>query len=153
MNLSLFFKQQTAPPMRIIIILMTILSLNTMQSQQLEKHQWKNRVLLIISDNEASDNYKNQILKLEAAQDGLIERKVLVYNVLPNKYKVSNSSNNWIASSVLFNTFMDTNDAFTVILIGLDGTVKLKKEAVLATKTLFDLIDSMPMRQAEMRKN
>jgi hypothetical protein len=139
--------------MRIIVILMTILSLNTMQSQQLEKHQWKNRVLLIISDNETSDNYENQILKLEAAQDGLIERKVLVYNILPNKYKVSNSSNNWIASSVLFNTFMDTNDGFTVILIGLDGTVKLKKEGVLATKTLFDLIDSMPMRQAEMRKN
>lgn len=124
-----------------------------MQSQQLEKHEWKNRVLLIISDNETSDNYQNQILKLEAAQDGLIERKVLVYNVLPNKYKVSTNASNWIASSVLFNSFMDTNDAFTVILIGLDGTVKLKKEGMLTTKTLFELIDSMPMRQAEMRKN
>ncbi|WP_044403995.1 DUF4174 domain-containing protein [Lacinutrix sp. Hel_I_90] len=139
--------------MRIIIILITILSLNTMQSQHLEKHQWKNRVLLIISDNEASDNYKNQILKLAAAQDELIERKVLVYNVLPKKYKVSTNASNWIAASFLFNSFMDTNDAFAVILIGLDGTVKLKKEGLLTTKTLFDLIDSMPMRQAEMRKN
>ena len=43
-------------------------------------------------------------------------------------------------------------DAFVVLLIGKDGGVKLRSAGPLAAGTLFETIDAMPMRQAEMRR-
>jgi hypothetical protein len=45
-----------------------------------------------------------------------------------------------------------TADEFEVILIGKDGTVKLRSKAAVSTSALFQLIDAMPMRQEEMRE-
>lgn len=41
--------------------------------------------------------------------------------------------------------------AFTLVLMGKDGTEKLRSDKPVTTRELFELIDSMPMRQAEMR--
>lgn len=38
-----------------------------------------------------------------------------------------------------------------VLLIGKDGGIKLKKPFIVKPQTIFDLVDSMPMRRAEMR--
>lgn len=40
----------------------------------------------------------------------------------------------------------------TVILIGRDGEEKYRTNSPVSAQTLFDVIDSMPMRQAETRK-
>jgi putative N-acetylmannosamine-6-phosphate epimerase len=42
---------------------------------------------------------------------------------------------------------------FEVILIGKDGGVKKRKTELMTTEELFAIIDSMPMRQSEMRKH
>ena len=41
---------------------------------------------------------------------------------------------------------------FRVLLIGLDGGKKLDQTKMLSVKKLFNIIDSMPMRQAEIQK-
>ena len=41
---------------------------------------------------------------------------------------------------------------FTLILIGKDGGVKLRRENGADLQDIFDLIDGMPMRKAEMRR-
>ena len=38
-----------------------------------------------------------------------------------------------------------------MVLIGLDGGVKLEKQEVLSMKELFSIIDAMPMRANELR--
>ena len=43
--------------------------------------------------------------------------------------------------------------SFTVILLGKDGTEKFRTSEILPTQKLFALIDAMPMRQAEMKRN
>jgi hypothetical protein len=42
--------------------------------------------------------------------------------------------------------------AFSVVLIGKDGGEKLRRATPIAPAELFSLVDSMPMRQAEMRE-
>ena len=42
--------------------------------------------------------------------------------------------------------------SFTLVLIGKDGTEKLRSEKPVLLKELFDLIDGMPMRQAEIKE-
>ena len=40
-----------------------------------------------------------------------------------------------------------------IVLIGKDGGVKMKKEFQVDPKTVFTLIDGMPMRRAEMERS
>ena len=42
---------------------------------------------------------------------------------------------------------------FTIILIGKDGEVKLRENAPVEIAKLFEIIDTMPMRQRDIRKS
>ena len=46
----------------------------------------------------------------------------------------------------------DVGAGFTALLIGKDGGEKLRSDTPVGSAELFPLIDSMPMRQQEMRK-
>jgi hypothetical protein len=48
--------------------------------------------------------------------------------------------------------FSVNSGTFTFLLIGKDGGVKLGKEGRVKLQDIFSLIDSMPMRQREMRE-
>ena len=43
-------------------------------------------------------------------------------------------------------------EPFEVVLIGLDGGVKLRKESPLSKEDLYAIIDGMPMRRAELNR-
>ena len=43
-------------------------------------------------------------------------------------------------------------DEFSLVLMGKDGTEKFRSEKPVPVKDLFDLIDAMPMRQAEIQE-
>lgn len=43
-------------------------------------------------------------------------------------------------------------DRFTVVLVGKDGGVKMSKQDNVDLQAIFNLIDSMPMRQQEKRE-
>ncbi|WGD34132.1 DUF4174 domain-containing protein [Olleya sp. YS] len=135
--------------MRFLLVIIIYFSATSIKAQDLKSHQWKNRVLLVISKTENLEEFKKQITLLNNNDDAFAERKLLVYYILPNKYKIDN--NKWITSSVLFNKFTDKKSAFTVILIGLDGGIKLSQNQIISTQKLFSSIDVMPMRKSELK--
>ncbi|MCQ8240165.1 DUF4174 domain-containing protein [Rhizosaccharibacter radicis] len=47
----------------------------------------------------------------------------------------------------------DVGRGFAVVLVGKDGTAKLRSERPVPVSTLFGLIDSMPMRRQEMTRD
>ena len=53
----------------------------------------------------------------------------------------------------LWDRYNQRGDSFRLILIGLDGGVKLNQRTIINRKTLFSIIDSMPMRRSELRNN
>jgi hypothetical protein len=124
-------------------------------SQDLSSHLWKNRLLLVITDSIKNNTYDDQLKMLREFEEGVSERKLIVYKVIPEKYSVGLLENAWIASPKLYNDFKKNNDSeFEIILIGLDGGVKLRTNELLIAEELFGRIDSMPMRIREMqRKN
>ena len=129
--------------------------INYASSQDLKKHQWENRVVLIVSQNGDSKAYNQQIAQLSRLPKALKERKILVYEILPERYRIMNYLNKekkskWISSSLLYGQYGNKQEVFKVILIGLDGGVKLNSSNVLMPSELFATIDSMPMRRAEM---
>lgn len=125
-----------------------------MKAQELEKHQWKNRIVLILSNDKESELVKSQLKEFDGKSAGLKERKLIIYQVLPNSYRILNSGNKeWISGSELYQKYNTKSYDFRVVLIGLDGEEKLQQDEVLTTEKLFSVIDSMPMRRAEIRND
>ena len=91
--------------------------------QDLQKYQWKNRVILIEGDQ--ADKIAKQKEEFARYSKDFKERKLIFLSVKKPGFKVS--------------------------LIGLDGGVKLTRKEVLEAQTLFNTIDAMPMRMAEIR--
>lgn len=91
------------------------------------------RNLLLFGKGKAE--HKEQLSLLKQDSIGMAERDLVIiiveeeaeykeYNVIPNQ--------------------------FTLLLIGKDGGEKLRSTKPVEIETIFTLIDSMPMRQAEM---
>ncbi|MEJ1221435.1 DUF4174 domain-containing protein [Sediminicola sp. 1XM1-17] len=132
-----------------VLSLFVVLFSTLLQGQELSSHQWKNRLLLILVDNESDDIYKAQIAELKAHQKGMEERKLLTYQILPSRYSVGLTGQQWQRSKKLYQQYKKTNASFEIVLIGLDGGVKLPRSNFMSSDALFDIIDAMPMRIRE----
>lgn len=124
-----------------------------MKSQNLKSHQWKDRLLLIISKNSKDLVFREQIKALEQKQIELEERKLVVYQITAEAFRTGfKSQEEWIKSTTLFDSFSSREYPFKLILIGLDGGIKLEQFEFLSIKSLLNIIDSMPMRRTELSK-
>ena len=119
-------------------------------SQDIKKHQWENRVLLVFTDDKKSDNFKHQIKILSENKKELAERKLVIYQFTEN-YFTTDFSEVWFSSNSMFKKYVNTNDSFKVLLLGLDGGIKLEQDKILSLKKLFTIIDGMPMRRSELK--
>ncbi|HKJ49362.1 MAG TPA: DUF4174 domain-containing protein [Christiangramia sp.] len=135
-----------------LLITFLIFTPLTMLSQSLSEYQWENRLIVIFTDSDNSEKFQNQMEILNEDQKGLEDRKLKVLQAIPGNHQiVFPQKTNWQNSNLYQKKESKTD--FEVILIGLDGGVKLRQTKPVETKQLFGLIDSMPMRQAEMRRN
>lgn len=117
--------------------------------QDLGKHEWKDRVFIIASKKAEELNSQTKILQKD--KDGLKKRKLKVYKVLPIKYSEGLENQNWIDDQLFYEKVKRKKNDFEVILIGLDGGVKLRQTEMISLKKLFTLIDGMPMRRREIK--
>lgn len=134
--------------MHLILPLLILLTSSPKEEAHLKSHQWKNRVLLIWAPP-ASKLAAAQNKIWESHRSGLKERDIVLA-------KVGNGRVYWPdfeESAAWYNEhFKLAGDAFCVILIGKDGTEKLRTFEVLDAARLFAVIDVMPMRRQEMRQ-
>lgn len=118
--------------------------------QNMGNHLWKHRVLLIYSVDEKSKEFENQLTILREHKEKLLDRKIVVYRFTEKRYSF-NFENKWKNSEILYSKFNPKNEPFRVILIGLDGEIKLEQPTILSTEKLFAIIDGMPIRKREIR--
>lgn len=128
-----------------------------MNSQDLKSHQWNNRVILVLSNDQDSADFKKQIADLKNSSTDCAERKLILYQITPSEVRLDffdeQDSKKWNAAADLYTEFMSEKDTFKFILIGLDGGVKEERSHIIATEELFSIIDAMSMRKAEMKKS
>lgn len=128
-------------------------------SQDLSQHQWKHRLLLIKASDNNSKACHEQMAKFTAKKEEMAARKLLAYVITGTTYKqidfdqTTQPLKSRSLSTQVAKTLLNEQYEFEVILIGLDGGVKLRKTDQLTTDELFRLIDSMPMRRWELEKN
>lgn len=123
------------------------------QSQDLSSHQWNDRLVLILTDDTNNNTFQNQIDELYSDKQGLKDRKLVIYTVLRNQFKRDDMTNRgWVLSDDLYSKYKESEESIEILLIGLDGGVKLRQSEFLSNEELFGRIDQMPMRRNEIQR-
>jgi len=124
--------------------------------QNLEKHKWKNRILIIKTLDNKSKKYKEQLKEFRNSIEELIDRKLILYKIDGNDFTLTNFKNNELntfgeVSGSLPERILKESENFEIVLIGLDGQIKLQRTEILRKEDLFKTIDSMPIRKNEIK--
>ena len=115
--------------------------LSAMNAQRLDDLRWKKRVIVIYAPN-GSEQKLSQQEQLLHSHDAELKERDLTKIVLRSR-----AENPEIAER-----FNLAKADFALLLIGKDGLEKLRSQEAVSPETLFRLVDSMPMRQEEMRE-
>jgi hypothetical protein len=135
------------------IAILLLLGLQSASSNlvTLDELQWKNRIVIIMTNNHLiNENIHRQIT--DKAEE-IYDRDIVWFLISPDKVL----SNTDVMLSLedqgnLLHDYFKNTDQLKVLLIGKDGGVKMESEKF-NLDDIFRLIDSMPMRQQEMKKN
>lgn len=123
--------------------------------ESFEQYQWKNRLLLVFASDSSDALYKRQLRAWNGYGEGFEERDLLALHVFASGKAAMKNQKTAEAETLvdgLYQRYGLRKGDFGIILIGKDGTVKLRLSTVLEASKLFSVIDAMPMRKREMRE-
>jgi hypothetical protein len=119
----------------------------------MERFQWQNRPLLVFAPDPEHAAYRAQLDQANRYASGFAERDMVVIAVVAGApVTVDGTPAKDLEAAVLRRRFEVPEDRFAAILVGKDGTEKLRRNAAIGADTLFQTIDAMPMRRREMRE-
>lgn len=104
----------------------------------LETFAWQNRLIIIFSNSKQDVRFQTQIEFLQIDPAALAEREIMVL-----------TDSDPAMDSPLRQKFRPRG--FTILLIGKDGQVKLRKPFPWDLRALSRAIDKMPMRRQEIK--
>lgn len=145
-----------ARPVKYVILIMSFLLSTVVYSgqdelQNINQLRWENRIILIYSTGK--DNDKDIVnIRLFTKYEEKINERDLVWFIIKESEVITNYSN------TLSNEFLsNTKNRFPIegdkaLLIGKDGHIKAKG-AELNLNFIFREVDSMPMRQQEIKNS
>jgi hypothetical protein len=143
-----------------ILIALALLSLartsagSPRQGITLEQFKWKSRLIIILATSPQHAEVEKQKQFLSGSEEGLIDRDLKVIEIYStNQGFLDNEPLPQENISRLREQLENPRETFQFLLIGKDGTVKLRSKEAVSSPEFFALIDSMPMRQREMDKN
>ena len=142
---------------RLFLIMMGCASFVNLKAQNLEKHTWINRILVVKTSDSASEIYQEQINEFRNATDELKDRKFVLYKISVDHFELIDFTNPELIDSgktagKSIGKILNDKEDFEVLLIGLDGGIKLRQTEVLRKEELFNIVDAMPMRRNELNK-
>ena len=121
----------------LLLSFMAIMIPIEIQGIELNQYLWKNRIILTFADDQ--DHPDLIRLKAEMKEN---ECEILNRDLLHFHFSNDGKTGNHITTS---------DQSFRILLIGKDGGVKYESNQYVSLIQLFELIDSMPMRQDEMQ--
>ena len=106
-----------------------------------QKYKWKKRLLIsYFHDDESQSFMKEEINRFFIHNNQAIEERQLKHIAITR----DDFDTNQIP--------LVNKDAFGLYLVGLDGTLKRYSKDLKLLESLFDVVDSMPMRKIGMEK-
>lgn len=115
----------------------------------MDEYEWSHRPLVVFSTDSEHRELRERI---GAAWSDFVDRDMVLVWVEGERVEVRDGSKKAIfGSSAAESLRRDFRiEAHSVFLVGKDGGVKSQGDATVELARIFELIDSMPMRQQEM---
>tara|TARA_B100001250_G_scaffold210710_1_gene180818 strand:- start:2073 stop:2516 length:444 start_codon:yes stop_codon:yes gene_type:complete len=138
----------------IFLIPLFFFLINTSKSDDsLSSFLWKNRLLLIFLDNEDAETVESISSSLNKLSCDLNDRDMLIGWFTNEKQEINNIQINDNEIKNIKTRAKINGNTITVLLIGKDGGIKARYNNMPDLKEVFSLIDRMPMRRSEMKKD
>ncbi|MGB3464591.1 MAG: DUF4174 domain-containing protein [Cyclobacteriaceae bacterium] len=139
--------------MKISYVLLTMVMFTTQFptfAQNLDEFRWKNRIIVVYAGDSDNEQFTSQIALLESSLPELKERKLILLKA--DDHRITDQYNQRYDAALHeeLRELKKEGSGFEILLIGLDGGVKMRKTKVVERSEIFGLIDTMPMRRAEM---
>ena len=130
-----------------------ILGAMTVNAQVLDHYQWKNRLLFLVADRTDDPSLQRQLAAFENHAVALKERDLMVFLMDRKKVFHKNGEMSTLDTSTTYHSLGLPLNCIGLVLVGKDGGVKYRADFPVPPNEIFDRIDAMPMRRAEMKNN
>lgn len=107
----------------------------------------KNRVLLVFASTDKDPAYVEQVKLWQGEKPGFDERQLVVVPVLADGKKAASD-----LPAAIEKKYGIAATAFAVVLLGKDGHDAYRTAKPVKAGALYEVIDAMPMRRAEMAR-
>ena len=121
----------------LLLSFMTIMIPKELQGIELNQYLWKNRIILTFADDQDHPDLIRMKAEMKENDCEILNRDLLHFH-----FSNDGKTVNLIAKN---------DRSFRILLIGKDGGIKYESNRSVSLIQLFELIDSMPMRQDEMQ--
>jgi hypothetical protein len=119
----------------------------------LTQFKWKNRLLFLFAPDRSHPFYKHLDRQIIDQKSEVEDRDLLIFSILlQGPSQMNTTAIDREEADLIRDRFMIPPKEFSLILIGKDGGIKLKRNDQVDLIEVFELIDSMPMRKDEMRQ-
>jgi hypothetical protein len=118
----------------------------------LKSYRWSSRLLFVFSPSDSNRYYETFEEELSNRHTEIEDRDLIVFRIFETQgSRLADRPLTPEDAEKLRRRFEVDSGRFTVILIGKDGGLKMSRPGDVTPQEVFDRIDSMPMRQQEMR--
>jgi hypothetical protein len=118
-----------------------------------EQFKWKNRLLLVFAPDSNHPLFESLQRDISTQKQAVDDRDLVIFKILGvGMSTMGDSELDPHTAASLRERFDISPKAFSLILVGKDGGIKLRRNDPVKLEEIFRLIDSMPMRQDEMRQ-
>ena len=116
-----------------------------------DEARWRNRLIVLSAPSSDDADLREQRGRLESVHTQLLERHLLVIELVPDAGVFGSSAINDSDVKTLRARWKIPPHEFQAALVGKDGRVKDRWNDPFNPDDMHALIDTMPMRQQEMR--
>ena len=133
----------------LLLVLLQVFSIQQ-DGDPLAPWRWQNRIIVVAHDASSSGAYEQISLLYEFPRE-IQDRHLLIFELRANEVKINGQRTNLEVRDLRKRLGVGPKE-FQVLLIGKDGGIKSRYRKLTPAQVFFDHIDSMPMRQSEMRR-
>ena len=140
--------------MLVVLLASAALGSATAVAAELSDYLWEHRPLLVFAPTDSDPTLVETLSRIEASRCDFVDRDMVIGLVVTEGTSTLDGQViNADESQRLANQYAISENAFSVLLIGKDGGEKLRVNEVPDLRTIYAVVDGMPMRSGEMSAN
>lgn len=124
------------------------------ETNPLVSERWEHRPLVLLTPSTQEQAYRAYMSQLDARQSAFEDRDMVRYVLTPDAaMRAGNALSTEARDALAAAIDAESIEEPGFVLVGKDGTVKMRGSLETSLDAIFERIDGMPMRQREMRES